>query len=385
MTKVRVFLFLFSTLIVLALGGFFILYASGFRLNRQTGQITANGLLVVNSDPNGAQVLIDGKLTSATNATIALPPATYTVELHKDGYISWKKTIQIAKDAVTQLDASLFPAAPSLSAITFSGIVSPVLSPDSGKIVYGVMGEAEKQGLWVMETTTLPLGFNREPRRITDGDLTGFTWQWSPDSQQILLSSKTSSSLLSISSFTSISQRLPILVSKQKLLSDWEAKKITVQKSQLAKLPPALQTVFTEKTTNLSFSPDETRILYTATGSATLQENLLPQLPGSSTQTQARALVSGKTYVFDIKEDRNFEVSDSKHLVYWFPNSMNLLVPEENNITIMDYDGTNRQPVYIGSYVSPNAFPSPNTGRLFLLTNLGATGAPVNLYSLSLK
>jgi hypothetical protein len=51
----------------------------------------------------------------------------------------------------------------------------------------------------------------------------------------------------------------------------------------------------------------------------------------------------------------------------------------------MDYDGTNRQEVYSGSYIAPHAFPTVNKERLLILTNLGADSVLPNLYSLSLK
>ena len=51
----------------------------------------------------------------------------------------------------------------------------------------------------------------------------------------------------------------------------------------------------------------------------------------------------------------------------------------------MDYDGTNRQEVYAGSYVAPHAYPALTTDRIIILTNLGANTSPPNLYSLSLK
>jgi hypothetical protein len=69
----------------------------------------------------------------------------------------------------------------------------------------------------------------------------------------------------------------------------------------------------------------------------------------------------------------------------WFPNSKNLILAEEGKVTIMDYDGTNRQVVYSGNYVSPYAFPFVNTGKIIILTNLGANSSLPNLYSLSLK
>ena len=52
---------------------------------------------------------------------------------------------------------------------------------------------------------------------------------------------------------------------------------------------------------------------------------------------------------------------------------------------IADYDNTNKQVIYNGSYVYPNAYPTPNINRIFILTNLGASKGNSNLYSLNLR
>jgi hypothetical protein len=51
----------------------------------------------------------------------------------------------------------------------------------------------------------------------------------------------------------------------------------------------------------------------------------------------------------------------------------------------MDYDGTNRQVVYSGSYIMPSAFPYSNTSKLLILTNLGSNNSIPNLYTLTVK
>jgi len=186
MTKIRVFIFLLTIVVVAGLGLIASLYARGYRFDVETLRFVPNGLLVVKSNPDGAQVFIDAELKTATNATIPLPPGTYDVEIRKEGYFPWKKRLVIEKEIVTEADASLFKTVPSLSAITYSGVVNPVASEDLTKIAYAV----PKTGLWVIETVNLPLGFTRNPRRITDGDLTNASWEWSPNGREILLITK---------------------------------------------------------------------------------------------------------------------------------------------------------------------------------------------------
>src|SRR5258708_3877540 len=378
MTKLRLLVFLLTIVRVGTIGKVAIFYARGYRLNKNT--ITPNGLFVANSDPTGAQLLVNNELKSATNATVTLPPGVYDVTIKKDGYIPWKKRIAIEKEVVTGIDASLFPIAPSLSAITFSGASKPAISDDYSKIAY-----ADSVGLWVIETINLPLGFSRQPLKITDGDLTNMSFTWSPDGRQILITGKSVAYMLDASKFTSQTQKVNIFDTLSKTRSDWKDIVGKQNTSLLGKLPDDIKTIFNLKTSDIKFSPDETKIFYTASSSATIRTGLVSPLPGSSSQQEARDIKKDHKYVYDIKEDRNFEITDIEGNAYWFPTSRNLLIPQKDKVVIADYDNTNKQVVYAGAYLAPNAFPTPNTNRIFIVTNLGAKDSPPNLYSLNLK
>lgn len=388
MQKTRILIFLTTILVVGTAGIIALLYAKGYRFNAETREFGPNGLLVANSEPTGAQIFVDGQLKTATNATVPLPPGTYDVTLKKENYLPWNKRITINKEEVTQVDVSLFGQATNLSAITFSGAANPTLSPDFTKIAYSVPADPdnpEKQGLWVLDTGNLPLGFNRDPRRITDGDLTGATWQWSPDSREIMITTPTAVYLLSDSEFVPQSQRVNIASQKAKLLADWEIEKTQKLNAQLAKLPDQFQDIFKTKTKDVVFSPNENKILYTAIANVNLPTDVVKQLPGSSTQKQVRDIKPGIKYIYDIKEDRNFEVGVDGNPIYWFPTSHHVVVPEENKISIMDYDGTNKQAVYGGNYEYPHAYATTSNGRLIILTNFGVEETNQNLYSLGVK
>jgi hypothetical protein len=391
MTKIRLFI-LFTTFLVLVLiGGIAIYYARGYRIGIKENNITvsAQGLLVVNSDPTGAQVFVDNVLKTATNNTVSLIPGTYTITVKKEGYHLWEKTLSIEKETVTQVDAFLLPSAPSLTALTFSGVFNPTLSDDFSKIAYGVPVTEEdgaKAGLWILETMNLPLGFNRDPRQITNGDIKDATWEWSPDSREILLSTKLGTYLLDTSKFTPQFERVAITPLRlTEIKEEWKDKTVKRLDSQLSRLPDELESVFTKNAANIHFSPDENRILYTASGSATLSEDIVKPLPGASTQQEERQLKDKKSYVYDIKEDKNFAVGEPGQNLSWLPNSLNLIYPEQDKITVLDYDGTNRKMIFSGNYTYPHAYPSTSSNRILILTNLGAQTALPNLYWLSLK
>jgi hypothetical protein len=250
-----------------------------------------------------------------------------------------------------------------------------------------------------METINLPLGFSRDPRRITDGDLTGANLTWSPNGREILVSLNKESYLIDIGKFTPQAQRVNVEPQKEVIISDWEKEEARKTSAQISPLSEVLADILTRKAGTIVFSPDETKILYTASESATLPREIIKPVPGASTQKEERDIKGGRTYVYDLKEDRNFlidenskdlsieswKASDKPRRMFWFGTSRHIVLAEEGKVTIMDLDGTNRQVVYSGSYVSPNALAAPNIDRLFVLTNLGADSNPPNLYTLSLK
>src|SRR3989338_1462921 len=171
-------------------------WAKGYRFNfsKQGPTMAGTGLLVASSDPKGAQVYLNGKLTTATDDTLNLPPGSYEVEIKKDGFMAWKKTLEVTAELVTQTTAKLFPSVPNLTPLTFTGVSGPVPSPDGQKIVYRVdSAENEaKNGLWILELSELSFAVARtsEPKQIARNtsqyDFSIAKLVWTPDSGQIL-------------------------------------------------------------------------------------------------------------------------------------------------------------------------------------------------------
>lgn len=403
MGRIRFLIFLATVIIVGTVGYFLSYYAKGYVFDFKTFKFQPNGLLVIKSNPDGAQVYVDGELKTATNSTVNLGPGTYDIKVRKEGYNEWAKRLTIQKEIVTEADAHLFRSVPSLSAITFSGVANPLASHDFTKIAYIVPLQkninTDKSGLWLMETVNLPLGFSRDPRRITDGDLTNAKMTWSPDGREMLVQMPTSAYILDIGKFTPQSERVNILPQLELITADWASEESRKSEAQIKQLPPVLADIFTRKTSSVVFSPDESKILYTVKEAATIPSEIIKPIPGASTQKEEREIKPGRTYVYDLKEDRNFMVDeDSKDLsievwktsdktrrLFWFATSRHMILAEDSKVIVMDLDGTNRQAVYSGSYIAPNALVAPNTDRLFILTNLGAETSTPNLYTVSLK
>jgi len=403
MTKIRLIFLSLTVLIVGSIGIFASFYAKGYRFNITKFKFEPNGILVVKSDPTGSKIYINGDLETTSDANISLAPGTYDVSLKKEGFISWNKRLIVEKEIVTEISVSLFKSVPSLSPITLNGSINPVASSDYTKIVYFVPPlenqATDKTGLWVVENMNLPIGFSKDPRKITDGNLINSSWKFSPDGNEVLLETAQGIFLLNTGSFTPQSQRVNIASKQQTIINNWNKETDKKIKSNLKSFPDELEKIFLENTKVIEFSPDNKKMLYIASSSASLKKELVKPLPGTSSQKEERNIEADNIYVYDIKEDKNFLIeknsegfivdgivptNPTKRLA-WFPNSNNLVLAEEGKISILDYDGTNRQEIYSGAYIAPYAFPFASTQRIMILTNLGADSSTPNLYSLTIK
>lgn len=380
MTKIRVLMFLLTILVVGISGYFVALIARGYQFDTVTYKFLENGIFVAKSEPDGASIYVNGELKEATNTNIKLAPKSYDIEIKKDGYITWKKKITIKKEEVTQVTAQLFKIAPSFSPVTFDGAENPVVSSDFSKIAY-----TNDEGLWIMSVSSLPIGFANEPKMISDGKLKDASYIFSPNNRELLLEIKNNIYLLNTNELTAQKDLVPEVLTKEEILANWKLEKNKKDVSELRLVPDEISEILKNDVFNFVFSPDETMVMYTASSAATIKTDLIAKLPGSSTQKEERDIKVGKTYIYDIKEDKNFMVSDTGRSLYWLPTSRHLILPNDNEIIIMDYDGTNRQVVFSGDYIAPHAYPFVNASKLLILTKLGSTSTLPNLYSLSIK
>src|SRR3989344_9700923 len=327
MAKVRIIVFLITIVVVGTVLYVASLYARGYRFNPQTLKFIPNGLLIIKSVPDGAQLFINGEFKTATNTTLPLPPGTYDIRVEKEGFWTWSKRMTIEKEVVTESTAHLFKIAPSLSAITFSGVAGPLPSIDNSKLVYAVPTTTtnnNNSGLWILESVNLPLGFSRDPKRITDADTLNAQWLWSPDSREIMLTTPKAVFLLDTGAFTPQSKLVNVTTRKTQILAHWQEEKEKRLNAQMKKIPSEVQDILKRKASQVVFSPDEDMVLYSASASASIANNLIPQLPGSSSQKENREVKNGNTYVYDIIEDRNFLISELPvHLHSWSDYSLN--------------------------------------------------------------
>ncbi len=370
-----------ATVVIITLG-------RGYRFDFGNKTLSSTGLLVATSDPDGAQVWLDGTLKSATNTTLTLHPGWYQVKISKEGYLPWEKKMAIQGEVVAETRATLFPSTPTLAPLTNSGVIAPTLSPDGTKVVYALPSPSLKAGLWFINLVSQPLGFSRDPQLLAKTtanlDFSAGSFSWSPDSKQVLVSVGPDSYLLEADK-----ENQPQFLTRDalsNLLDKWSQEQKEKETDRLVTLDPDFTKIATESGKIVSFSPDETKILYQATSKVTLPPILASPPLATNPTVEVRTLKPGKFYVYDLKEDKNFEIATPPDLasLTWFPSSRHLVEVTSNEIAILEYDSTNKVTVYSGPFEKFVAS-SPSGTKLLILTSYNRPGGLANLYSVNLR
>ncbi len=405
---------LVSLFLVITTAAMAIIFARGYRPDFKTRTMEPTGILVATSDPDGAEVFIDGKLTTATNTTINLAPGNYDIRLSRDGYTDWQKKVTIKKEEVYKTNAFLFPKAPDLRPLTFNGSGLPTISPDQTRIVYTVASaSATGNGIWIADMTGRPLIGGVDFRQIFRDNLyfslvsniTGFTWSF--DNRQLVAS--TSGGLYYLFDTDRINDGPQTISNTQwdSFLAVSAQQKQQKLAAQLAKLDANLLPLIASTSASPLFSPDESKVLYLATASAIMPKIINQYIPGTDPTPEDRNLQPGNIYVYDIKEDRNYLIDSVRrsadsvqktdplrlyalrstlNTISWFPTSRHLLAHNDKEIWLTEYDGSNKAVVYAGPFIDNVVFSWPNVGKILILTTLNSpSGVGENLYTINLR
>lgn len=419
-----------STLTVIA-------FAKGYRLDFDNKNLSSTGILAIASSPDGASVYANGELITATNSSINLSPSWYDVKVVKEGYIPWQKRLRIQGEVATKISALLIPTNPSLKPLTSLGVLNPILSPSQTQLAYIVpfdasaSGELQKKaGIWIWnlrEGPVLPIGSGpKQLARSTEVlDFSNAKLLWSPDEKQLIASFFTEDKIAdenleaSYLLDTDTTLQIPTLTTATipTVLEEWQITKNELDKTISASLPKKLQPLLKNAIANIRFAEDETKFMYDATASATIPLLINPPLIGANASKEERIITPGNTYLYDIKEDKNFlikalpeitptpaleaeEVAQTiplapveslsewmqrgDHTIFWYPDSKHIFMIEKDTIYIEEYDGLNKTTVYAGPFENSFVFPWPQGGRILILTNL-SRGTHPNLYAVDLR
>lgn len=378
------------------------LYGKGYRFGFGNGrpEVTGTGLLVATSTPDGAQVQVDGHLTTATNNTINLAPGTYDVQIQKDGYFGWEKHISIQKEVVSKAAALLFPKAPKLESITDSGVANPVVDPSYTQIAYTVASQSAKQnGIYILNLQdqsllTLQSGATQIADETNGISFSQATLTWSPDGKNILATIPNADGtqtlyLLSTSGMNTNPQ--DVTVTFDTIQTQWDKQLAEKSQSQISSLKDTLEKFVKNNWHILQWSPDQTKILYEASTSATMPQIINPSLIGTNSTPEQRVLEAHAVYVYDTKEDKNYmlvgadKIFGTDYKLTWFPDSEHLIYVHDKKIDIVEYDKTNDTTIFAGPFIDSDVFSWNNGTKVVMLTDFNNSNTQPNLYTIDLQ
>ncbi len=411
-----------------------VFYARGYRFVFGGGEpkLSKTGILNVTSVPQGAQVSLDNHPTTATDNSINLAPNKYTVRISKDGYNDWQKDVDIRQEEVTNIDARLFPKAPTLQSISTFGVEQALVDPTGTKLAFKIASQSAKKndGIYIFDMTQRPLPIlqgQSSSNQLADDSIDRFSkasLSFSPDGKQLLasISAVTEAAnpedplaepilqpelstyyLLKTDGFNDVPQDTTAIIDT--VFETWKAQRAAKEKARLKSLKPKIAE-FSKKNFNiLSWSPDEKKILYQASSSAQMPVFINPRRIGNNWRYERRDLKKGAIYVYNITEDLNTRIVDSidaictdeesscigenstlgKNPFSWFPDSEHLIYVRDRKINLVEIDGSNMTTVYAGPFVDPYVFPWPDESKIVILTNLGNPTVSPTLYTIGLK
>ena len=79
------------------------------RLSAEAPADEGAGSLRVTSEPDGAEISVDGKFVGTTPSTLHLPAGPHEIEVRAAGRRAWKRTVEVLKDSEASLKAALEP------------------------------------------------------------------------------------------------------------------------------------------------------------------------------------------------------------------------------------------------------------------------------------
>jgi hypothetical protein len=398
------FMIIVATIIV-------ILYGRGYRLFVQHGEpkVSKTGILNVNSTPIGAQVLVDNHPTILTNNDISLLPNKYNVKITKDGYMDWQKDIEIKKEVVSNIDATLFLKAPNLQSISTLGIQSAIIDPTNTKLAFNISSDsAKKNGIYVYDMSSHNfsiLSSQNNTTHIADDTTDKFSEAqitWSPDGKQLIASISATTEITSVSYYlltTDGANQTPqdITATYQNTLDLWKQQQQVQEVTKMKTLKPTLQKFAKENFKIIAWSPDNAHVLYQASASATMPIYIKPRLIGNNNLYEQRQLEQGSLYIYNIQEDFNTRMLEKKESqctdeeqtcsipLTWFPDSSHLLYVRDKKIYAIESDGSNRTLLYAGPFVDNYVFPWTDGSKLVILTNFNNPNTTPTLYSVGIK
>lgn len=168
-------------------------YTLGYGLDKE-GRLIRNGLVFVSSQPDKADVYLNGnKYKDETNTRMALPSGQYVMELRRNGYHAWQRTVTVEGGGVERFDYPLlFPIQLNATALKSYGKAPSLAtaSPDGRWLIVVPAGQNKFDLYDLADETPEPQALEVPADILAAGSTTkGWrTVEWSRNNRHVLLS-----------------------------------------------------------------------------------------------------------------------------------------------------------------------------------------------------
>ncbi len=290
--------------------------AYGFGIGKN-GTVIQSGLVFLSSQPDPANIYLNGKLNnSQTNARVSLPAGIYHVQLTRDGYRNWQRTIEVEGGDVQHFDYPFLIPKKLTSKKIQSYAASPPLatqSPDRRWLLIQKPGSMIDFNLYDLKNPDKPAESLRLPDNLLSKAATpGENWQleeWADDNKHVVLQhnydGKSEFILIDrtdLAKSQNIDKVLSANPTKLTLLNKkydqyylYDAKTLALQKATLT--APAAVTVLEHVLAYQSYASDT--LLY-ATDSGAPAGKVLVRLKIGDRVYPERTFPAGGTYLLDL-------------------------------------------------------------------------------------
>ena len=194
--KRRLFLFIVCVLLFLVLSPIAIFYSQGYRFDPQKRRITQTGGFYVKASPARADVYLNDNLKKKTDFFFGavlienLLPEKYKLEVKKDGYYSWSKTLEIKEKLVTE-NKNIFLVPQNVSPFEISENTEDLfLSPDETKLILYEDEKGQDKGRWSLKLYDIQNKVKSlilSERDISKTNIDFLDLSFSPDSKNVLI------------------------------------------------------------------------------------------------------------------------------------------------------------------------------------------------------
>jgi hypothetical protein len=190
----RRILYIIFILLFLVITPAILFYAAGYNFNFQSGAVERTGILIIKTDPRGAQVhlgdkkkynwlytLVYGEKPLLTPLNLRnLLPDDYNITISKDGYFDYHKKITLYPGQTVVLDTVTLLKKSAPEPLASENVIKTALAPDGSRLAAVTDTSLIIVDLNSGQMDTLPLGITATPADA-------FDIVWSPTDKKILL------------------------------------------------------------------------------------------------------------------------------------------------------------------------------------------------------